>query len=312
MSRWVATAATAGSRWCGLASSPRPPRFLQICTAAMSRGYAEDAGRGSLFHSKGGRGPRRGGGGGWGGSVAIEQKKGAFREIQDEVPIALSTKRGALSVHEPSQPRLSITPQSFAGYIAGVIDGTGRFVAPDPASADASGDTRPYTLEVEFNARDASLAHFIATQIGFGRAIAQPFNTGVVVYECEDAQGLAFIAWMIRGRLIDTHKVAQLETHVIPFVARRMIEYGPQFAELPSAEGLPLDPFSTRWLAVGGGKEMGLRTSTASSVPILSSLSPPASHVVFRQRLFKGPFESFELARRMRASASASQTCPSK
>ena len=172
----------------------------------------------------------------------MRQAKGAFRKDVDGIFISLSKGRGGhVSVHPPKQPRVSMTPRMFAGYFAGLVDATGRFVRADPDDAPRTRRRRaphqttptPHKLEIELHARDVSLAFWLKMSVGYGKVRLHP-ERGVVVYECgpggsgaaRDVKGLAYVAWLIQGRLMDPEKSAQLDAHVLPMVRERMLVHG--------------------------------------------------------------------------------------
>ena len=175
------------------------------------------------------------------------QAKGAFRKDKDGVFISLSKgRRGHVSVHPSKQPRVSMTARMFAGYFAGLVDATGRFVPTGPdvsgGGGGGGGDApphqtmpMPHKLEIELHARDVSLAFWLKMSVGYGKVRLHP-ERGVVVYECapgewrrgdaRDVKGLAYVAWLIQGRLMDQEKSAQLDAHVLPMVRERMLVHG--------------------------------------------------------------------------------------
>lgn len=115
----------------------------------------------------------------------------------------MKNKKTIVSIDTPRALKLQ-TKDEFGYFLAGLIDADGHI-------------SKTGYVQIDFNVKEASVAHYIKTVVGHGE-ISQERARLSVRYRCTHIKGLAQIANLICHKLRHPTKVDQYNTRLAPLL----------------------------------------------------------------------------------------------
>jgi hypothetical protein len=105
-----------------------------------------------------------------------------------------------ISVHPPTYLK-PINENEFGHYLAGLIDGDGHF-------------SNQKQLIIVFNEKDASLAYYIKSKIGYGN-IYKVKNKKAIIFVISKKLGIIKVLNLINGKIRTENKLNQINKNII-------------------------------------------------------------------------------------------------